>query len=450
MKIQYLTKLKIPDEPGVYFWKQGKKTLYVGRATSLKDRLRSYFATDIIATRGPRIVDMTTKSTSLKWQETDSVLEAVILEANIIKKLQPYYNVQEKDDKSFNFVIITKDKFPRIVVVRERNLSTTPYKIQDSFGPFTSGSALKESLRIIRKMFPFLDERSYQKRQSPFYRQIGLSPETASEESRKEYLKNIRHIRLFFQGKKSAVIKSLKKEMKTLAKAREFEKAGEIKRKIFALEHIQDIALIKEEEQPARKVANVFFENSPKSDGGSNSSKNTFATSSPFRIEAYDVSHTSGKESVGVMTVVIDGVVAKSEYRKFRLDKTIGNDDTKSLAEILRRRANHPEWGMPSLIVIDGGKGQLNAARKVTRGGGSISSLVRFAPTYALGNTPSAATPIIVAVVKDDRHKARAILGMKSADKNLEKSILLANAEAHRFAIVYHRKLRGASIRNLL
>ncbi len=346
MKIRDLIKLKIPDGPGVYFWKQGKKTLYVGRATSLKDRVRSYFSADIIVTRGPRIVDMVTKSATIKWQETDSVLEAVILEANLIKKLQPYYNVQEKDDKSFNFVLITKEKFPRIVVVRERNLASTPYKIQDSFGPFTSGGALRESLRIIRKMFPFLDERSYQKRQSPFYRQIGLSPETASEESRKEYLKNIRHIRLFFQGKKGAVIKSLQKEMKAFAKAREFEKAGEIKRKIFALEHIQDIALIKEDEA-ARPLG-----------------------APQLRIEAYDVAHTSGKESVGVMTVIIDGARAFSEYRKFRLDKNIGNNDTKSLAEILRRRANHPEWGMPELIVIDGGKGQLNVARKAITASG--------------------------------------------------------------------------------
>ena len=426
MKSQELTKFNLPDGPGVYFWKEGKKTLYVGRATSLRDRVRSYFASDIIVTRGPRVVDMVTKSTAIKYQETDSVLEAVILEANLIKKFQPYYNVQEKDDKSFNFVIITKEKFPRIVVVRERSLPATPYKIQDSFGPFTSGGALKESLKIIRKMFPFLDERSYQKRQSPFYRQIGLSPETASEESRKEYLKNIRHIRLFFQGKKGAVISSLTREMKVCAKAREFEKAGEIKNKIFALEHIRDVSLIKEDEAARPKGA------------------------PQFRIEAYDVAHTSGKESVGVMTVVINGELAKNEYRKFKLDTTIGNDDTKSLAELLRRRANHPEWGMPNMIVIDGGKGQINTARKAAHSGGSISSLVRFAPTYALGNTPSAASPIIVSVVKDDRHKARAILGLTSADKALEKSILLANAEAHRFAIAYHRKLRGAGIRKLL
>ena len=425
MRINDLNKKNIPDTPGVYFWKKGKETLYVGRATSLRDRTRSYFAVDLIATRGPRIIDMVTKSTTLKWQTTDSVLEAVILEANLIKKLQPYYNVQEKDDKSWNYVVITKEKFPRIIVVRGSNLEILPQKIDSLFGPFTSGGALKESLSIIRKMFPFLDEKSYQKRQSPFYRQIGLSPETMNEESRKEYLRNIRHIKLFFQGKKSAVVTSLKKEMKARAKAREFEKAGEIKRKIFALNHIRDVSLIKEE-GTARKFAFVNFQNSPNQMEAQTVENSQMQISEPFRIEAYDVAHTSGKESVGVMTVVLDGAAAKGEYRKFRLDKNIGNDDTKSLAELLRRRANHPEWGTPNMIVIDGGKGQLNIARKA-----------------AIANFQ------IVSVVKDDKHKARAILGLKSADKNLEKSILLANAEAHRFAIAYHRKLRGFDKRNL-
>ena len=445
MKSQDLAKMKIPDGPGVYFWKSGKKILYVGRATSLRDRTRSYFATDLIVTRGPRVLDMVTKSTTLKWEKTDSVLEAVILEANLIKKLQPYYNVQEKDDKSFNFVLITKDKFPRIVVVRERNLSSTPYSFSDSFGPFTSGGALKESLRIIRKMFPFLDERSYQKRQSPFYRQIGLSPETASEESRKEYLKNIRHIRLFFQGKKSAVISSLTREMKACAKAREFEKAGEIKRKIFALEHIQDVVLIKEDEiAHGGEQFSSLVRFAPTYALG----KSLSAVRS-FRIEAYDVAHTSGKESVGVMTVIIDGELAKNEYRKFRLDESIGNDDTKSLAELLRRRANHPEWGIPNLIVIDGGKGQINVARKLANTNFQNSPNQMEAQTVENSHSLLSRAKI-VSVVKDDHHKARAILGLKSADKNLEKSILLANAEAHRFAIAYHRKLRGAGIRKLL
>ena len=446
MKSQDLAKLKISDTPGVYFWKQGNKTLYVGRATSLRDRVRSYFSADIIVTRGPRIVDMVTKATTIKFQETDSVLEAVILEANLIKKLQPYYNVQEKDDKSFNFVIITKEKFPRIIVVRERNLDSVSYPIQDSFGPFTSGDALKESLKIIRKMFPFLDERSYHKRQSPFYRQIGLSPETASEESRKEYLKNIRHIRLFFQGKKGAVIKSLTREMKTCAKAREFEKAGEIKNKIFALEHIRDVSLIKEEETTSG--GGYVFERVSRSEAHKRENMPAAAWSS-FRIEAYDVAHTSGKESVGVMTVIIDGELAKNEYRKFRLDKNIGNNDTKSLAELLRRRANHLEWGIPNMIVIDGGKGQLGVARKLANANFQNSPNQMEAQTVENSHSPLSRAKI-VSVVKDDRHKARAILGLKNADKNLEKSILLANAEAHRFAIAYHRKLRGFEKRKLL
>jgi excinuclease ABC subunit C len=423
MQFLDLKKFKIPDGPGVYFFKKGRDILYVGRATSLRDRTKSYFSPDIIVTRGPRIVDMVTKATVLKWQETDSVLEAVILEANLIKKLQPHYNVQEKDDKSFNYVVITKEKFPRIIVVRGKDLSVSPHPIGDSFGPFTSSAALKESLRIIRKMFPFLDERSYQKRQSPFYRQIGLSPETANEESRKEYLKNIRHIRLFFQGKKGVVVKSLTREMKLYAKAREFEKAAEIRGKIFALEHVRDVSLIKEDNQMTSSRQKVF------------------------RIEAYDVAHTSGKESVGVMIVFIDGEKAPSEYRKFKLDKDIGNDDTKSLAEVLRRRFNHPEWGMPDMIVIDGGKAQLDMAKKSEQ---EYFRARSFGKAHKEENTAAPfSRPVIISVVKDDKHKARAILGTKFVDKALEKIILFANAEAHRFAIVYHRKLRNFDKRKL-
>ncbi|HUD04071.1 MAG TPA: hypothetical protein VMR73_01095 [Candidatus Paceibacterota bacterium] len=419
MMSQDLEKVNLPDAPGVYFWKLGKKIVYVGRATSLRDRVRSYFAADVIATRGPRIVDMVTKATKIDFERTDSVLEAIILEANLIKKYQPVYNVKEKDDRSFNYVVITKEEFPKVIIVRGKNLKMQAQKSAAIFGPFPNSSALRAALHIVRKMFPFFDEKSGKRYQTAFYRQLHLTPETAEAGARKEYLKNIQHIKIFFEGKKGVIIRLLTKEMKALAKNREFEKAGEIKRKIFALTHIRDVALIKEEDDFPHSSA---F--SPRQ--------------SAFRIEAYDIAHTSGKESVGVMTVLINGTPDKNEYRKFRISKEIGNNDTKSLAEVLTRRLNHPEWTMPDVVVIDGGKGQLNTARKV------------------FSDKKLSAPPTIISVVKTDAHKPRAILGMKFTDlpagqagKNLEKSILLANAEAHRFAITYHRKLRQFGKRNL-
>ena len=116
MKSQELKKLKISDKPGVYFFIKGKDILYIGKATALKDRVKSYFSKELFNMRGPLLVDMVTKATSIKWQETDSVLEALILEANLIKKHQPIYNTKEKSDKSFNYVCITKEELPKVII----------------------------------------------------------------------------------------------------------------------------------------------------------------------------------------------------------------------------------------------------------------------------------------------------------------------------------------------
>ncbi|PJE74273.1 MAG: hypothetical protein COV01_02130 [Candidatus Taylorbacteria bacterium CG10_big_fil_rev_8_21_14_0_10_41_48] len=403
MNIDSIQKKTLPEAPGVYFWKEGKRILYIGRATSLRDRIRSYFSSDVISSRGPRIVDMVTRSTSIEWQETDSVLEAIIAEANLIKKHQPHYNVKEKDDRSWNYVIVTKEDFPRVLVVRGRNLDIEKQKkvlkISYTFGPFTQSMVLREALRIIRRMFPFIDKGSAKKDNYHFYRQIGLTPDMVSAESKTEYKKSIRHIVLFFQGKKQELVRTLKKEMNMYAKSRKFEKASEIKKKLFALDHIQDIALVKDDIV------------SP--------SNNSL---SGFRIESYDTAHMSGQGAVGVMTVITNSEIDKNEYRKFKLDPIIGNNDVLNLREILIRRFSHPEWRSPDMIVVDGGVGQKNTAEKY------INELKLSIP--------------VVSVVKDDKHKAREILGSKKVVSKYEKEILLMNAEAHRFAITYHRKLR--------
>ncbi|MCX6757637.1 MAG: hypothetical protein NTZ44_02025 [Candidatus Nomurabacteria bacterium] len=396
MQSQELKKYKIPEKPGVYFFLKGKDILYIGKATSLKDRTKSYFGKDLINTRGPLILDMVFKADGLKWQETDTVLEALILEANLIKKHLPYYNTKEKDDKSFNYVCITRpklrmvggqapDEMPKVLIIRGRNLEQKNYS--KVFGPFPNGGQLKEALRLIRKIFPFLDEKSRIKGTHEFYKQIKLVPE------QKEILfQNIKNIKLLFEGKKKSILKNLEKEMKVYAKAHAFEKAGEIKRQIFALQHISDVALIKED-----KIINT--------------------NSQHFRIEAYDIAHMSGQNMVGVMVVLENGEIAKNEYRKFIIKGFTSSNDVGALAEVLTRRFKHTEWQMPDLIVVDGSTAQLNVANKILK-------------KYKL-NIP------ISAVVKDDRHKAKMIL---NADPKLKKDILLANSEAHRFAITYYRQ----------
>lgn len=402
MDKEMLAQKNIPNTSGVYFFTKGKNILYIGKATSLRDRVRSYFSSDIDQARGPLILKMLEEATDVTYEETDSVLEALLLEARLIKKHQPPYNTREKSDKSFNHIVITREDYPRIFPVRERDLATLyePEDILYSFGPFPEGSQLKVALKIIRKIFPFRAEKDSalsKKRVSKLNQELGLAPDFRDID-KDSYAKTIRHIKMLFDGKKKALLKDIEKEMKRAAKEKQFEDAETFKRQLFALEHIQDIALIKDS-SPAKGLA--------------------------FRIEAYDVAHTSGKNRVGVMTVVDAGYPQKSDYRKFKISKdAVG--DTGALQEVLKRRFTHDEWAMPRMIVVDGSTAQRNAASKVLDEYG-----------YQIP---------IIAVVKNERHQPKNILGDRNLIRLHERDILIVNAEAHRFAVNYHRSLRGGDV----
>jgi len=410
MKLENLKKYKIPDSPGVYFFKKGKEILYIGKATSLRDRVRSYFPSTTLGTgrllgsRGPAILDMVYQMTSIKWQKTNSVLEALILEANLIKKHQPKYNIKEKDDKSWNYVCLTNEKIPKVILKRGKELE----KIQTNnfsavFGPFPNGLQLREAMKIIRRIFPYFDEQSNKKQNTIFYRQLELTPDNLLQ-----YKKNVVNLKLFFLGKKKKILNNLKKEMLALAKEHRFEQASEIKKRIFALEHIQDIALIKED----RMNPEVDF-------GDARNGRALYLTKTHFRVEAYDVAHMSGKNMVGVMTVVENGQIAKEEYRKFIIRTQKGANDAGALAEVLTRRLKHYEWPLPDLITVDGNIIQVNSSRKIL-----LQHKLKIP---------------IVGVVKNEKHKPKAILGDEIIVKKHKKEILLANAEAHRFAIKFYR-----------
>jgi excinuclease ABC subunit C len=417
MNSQQFKKTKLPKKPGVYFFYKGKDILYVGKATSLSGRVKSYFGKDLIVTRGPLLLDMVTQATNIKWQETDSVLEALILEANLIKKHQPKYNTKEKDNKSFNYVCITKDLIPKVLVIRGRNLKKGDYSA--IYGPFPNGMQLKDAMKIIRRIFPYIDEQSSKRNNKEFYKQLGLVPNIniVTQKHKNfsvftqrgepytdknfyvsaslEYKKNIKNLKLFFEGKKKNIITNLKKEMFAFAKKKEFEKAGIIKKRIFALEHINDVALIKGD---------------------------YLLSTQKFRIEAYDIAHMFGSNMVGVMTVIENGQLVKNEYKKFIIRTQTSSNDTGVLEEVLSRRLRHVEWGLPSLIVMDGSIAQINVAKAV---------LSRY--QYKIP---------VVSVVKDDKHKAKAIMGDEEIIKKYKKDILLINNESHRFAITFHKKRR--------
>ncbi|HEV7702302.1 MAG TPA: GIY-YIG nuclease family protein [Candidatus Paceibacterota bacterium] len=427
MQSSYFQKTKLPNKPGVYFFKKNSQILYIGKATSLRDRTKSYLAKDLIHARGPLILDMVFRANKLDWQETETVLEALILEASLIKKHQPYYNTREKDNKSFNVVCITKEEFPKVLVLRERSLAINPLeekgvKLQAKYGPFTNGAQLREAMKIIRPIFPYLDAQSAKSNNFRFYYQIGLAPDIGTKEAKIIYDRNIKNLKLFFEGKKKRVISNFKKEMMLYAKNREFERADEMKRRIFALQHINDIALLKQESTFSQSLGHELRSTTP--------SKKQILVSASTRIEAYDIAHMGGKNMVGVMTVVEDGEVTKSEYKKFKIRTQSGANDTGALKEVLERRLAHMEWAYPSLIVMDGGVAQINAAAKV------LKQLKLKIP--------------VVSVLKDEKHKPKAIMGDEDFATKYKREILLANSEAHRFAIAYHKNMRGRNFLPLL
>lgn len=410
----------LPDAPGVYYFLGAReKVLYIGKATSLRDRVRSYFRDDLLHARGKHILDMVALATDMTWKTTDSVLEALILEAAEIKKHQPPYNTNDKDDKSWNYVVVTDEEFPVVRTERSRALHNSGQdrkRYRYVFGPFTSGAALGEALRVVRRIFPFRDEKcKIPPKQKAgkggygrpcFQRQIGLCPGVCTGEiSAKEYARTINHIRLFFEGRKRELVRGITSEMRAAAKGLAFERAAELKRELFALGHIKDVTLIgKDIKEVSQRVA---------------ASRRT-----PFRIEAYDIAHILGRHTVGVMTVIEDGIAKKSDYRKFRI-RGEGSDrahDVMNLEEVLRRRFGHPEWPRPDLVVMDGGVAQKRAGERILR-------------EFGL-SVP------VVAVVKDERHKPKGIMGRREFSEAHKAAILLVNAESHRFAVAYHRKLR--------
>ena len=222
------------------------------------------------------------------------------------------------------------------------------------------------------------------------------------EISAREYGKIVRNIELFFQGKKENLVRKLTREMKAAADKLAFERADEIKRTIFALGHIHDVSLLAGDAGEA--------------DGGK----------SGVRIEAYDIAHLAGKSSVGVMTVFFGNTSDKDSYRKFLLRGGHAGNDLSALEEVLRRRMKHSEWPTPDIVVVDGNMLQHGTAERVFAEAGSAFVEVR-----------------IVGVVKNQKHQPERLIGDHDAIADYRRAILLANAEAHRFAITYHRKRRG-------
>ncbi|RJQ26038.1 hypothetical protein C4565_07420 [Candidatus Parcubacteria bacterium] len=396
----------ISENPGVYIMKNANgEILYIGKAGNLKRRVSSYF----LRPHDARIEKMVSQIHLIETRETGSALEALILESALIKKHQSPFNIREKDDTSFLFVVVTKELFPRVLLVRGKDLSKINGIV---FGPYVSASSIREALRILRKIFPWNIHEgakigAYKK--PCFEYEIGLCPGICIGEINSiEYKKMIRKLILFFEGKKDIILGELEREMRQASKKMEFELANKLKKQIFALTHIRDTALISEDK--------LKIENLP---AGRQGSKLKIGAQ---RIEGYDISNISGTSAVGSMVVFVDGLPVKSQYKKFQIKTVEGPNDVKMLREVLLRRFKHTEWEFPQCILIDGGKPQVNETIKTLR---------------ELGITIP-----IVGIAKGEKRDKNEFIG--SIPKGVsEKTLIFVRDEAHRFAIKYHKELRA-------
>lgn len=402
----------LPETPGVYLMKDAHGTiLYVGKAVNLKRRVNQHFDRP----HGPFIEEMTPMVREIDYVQKGTAIEALILEANLIKLHWPKYNVLLKDNKSFMYLVITDEEYPRPLLKRATDLLPEEEKTSLAiFGPYLSARSLRVALDLVRKIFPWSTCMPGQQR-ACFDYQIGRCPGVCIRKvDPKTYKQGIRHLIKFFEGKKEDIVKAMTKEMEKLAKAERFEEAAKIRNQLFSLEHIQDIALLMRDEPEARTVKRAEGE-----------------IDVYGRIEGYDISHISGTSQVASMVVFQNGAPAKAQYRKFKIKTVEGSNDVGSLQEVLTRRLKHEEWPLPQLFLIDGGKPQVHAVEEIMRQHGIKVPVVGMAKGPERKRTD---------LICSDLNPALCQLLEPHIDLFTQ-----VRDESHRFAITFHRKVRSVA-----
>ena len=424
-KFRFLDKDKInqlPKTSGVYAFRGGKEILYIGKAANIRERVKNHFQQP-----GFHNGHVLARSKHIAYVETYSEVEALILEANLIKKHQPKYNVTWRDDKNYFYICITKEEFPRVLITHQ----TCP-EPAERVGPFVDGGALKQTLKILRRVFPYRTCKTLPKRPCLWY-QLERCPAPCLLKSDKSSLLhskifsarargkmkkicqgNTKNLMKILRGKKGQVLKNLKKEMEVLSKVEKFEEAAKIRNQILALEKVLAHTMIFDSaETPYLKPWPWQWQ--------------WFQVR---RIEGYDVSNIQGDQATGAMVTFINGKPEKKLYRKFKIKIAEGPNDVAMIKEILSRRFRHPEWGRPDLILIDGGKAHLNAALRCLEPGSKHFGVVALAKKENKLYIEGRRKPIL----------------LKSLSREIFNLILQLRDEAHRFARSYHHKLREVDL----
>jgi excinuclease ABC subunit C len=416
----------LPETPGVYFMKDAQgRTLYIGKAKNLKNRVCTYFNDSY---GDSRIRAMVSKIEDIEILQAPSEVDALLMEARLIKDVQPRYNERLKDDKSFTMLAITRfDDFPKVWVVRE-----TDEVNAETYGPFTSANELRDAVRVLQKIFKFatctLDMRESDPKRR-FFRPCILhairrcTAPCADRVSKERYLSDIEMLRRFLKGGRDEVVADLRARMKEASKTLAFERAAELRDQIKALE-----GLSRRSEQDY--IEGDITPMDPR-EGLEELGRVLGLASPPRTIEGVDIAHVQGGESVGSLVNFVDGIPFKSGYRKYRIKTVEGIDDYAMIREVVTRRFRRlDEEGkvFPDVLLIDGGVGQLNAAK------GALE---------ALGVSP----PVVLSLAKEEETLIR-----DGKPVPLQKSspalrlMMYVRDEAHRFAQHYHHQLRRKAL----
>lgn len=475
--------INAPKLPGCYIYKNEKgEILYIGKAKNILNRVKSYFTN--FEKLDLRIQSMIEKAYEIEFFTVDSEIDSIILETNLIKKYSPKYNILMRDDKNYSWVLFEKYKkgvndFPRIRIVREKN-----DKNGDYFGPFPNRLPLTNILKRIRKVFPYAscNREIIQIESNPLnvkssnstpclYFHLGLcKAPCAGKESRDNYLKDFKSIKKFFEGERKEILKELEKEMFSYSKVQDYENALLVRNKINDVKYvtsnikvdnlvddevINELKKIRRDEAINELISKLKFP------------KDKLQNHKNFRIECYDISNIQGTSAVSAMTVMIDGEIEPSLYRRFRIQSKSTPDDFAMLRETLERRFRYlvPEkrsknrsskesyddlsfQQTPDLIIIDGGKGQLSSSYLILNDFGLANKI----PIVGLAKREeeifilSSQIELMDNLLSDSKIISklspkfiRVLLERRSESLFLVQRI---RDEAHRFGITYHRKLR--------
>jgi excinuclease ABC subunit C len=427
---------ELPKEPGVYFHKDRRgKIIYVGKAAILRNRVRQYFQKS--RGRDPKTEALVSEIADIDWMVVDSELEALFLEAEMVRRYMPRYNILLRDDKSMVYVRIDYDSdYPTVTTTRRPLDDGARY-----YGPYLSSYSIRQALKLLRRVFPYATKRTPGQKRASLHYHLGLDPGLEDGKTTLEaYRANLRKLIAVIEGKRKNIERDLEKEMKRLAKAQDFEAAARVRNQLLALRRLGHQVIFSDKE----------FQDISKDHALSELVELLGLEGYPKRIEGYDISHMSGTDVVASMVVFTNGVSNKAEYRKFKT-KINHNNDFYNMHETLSRRLredNRRKWGVPNLVLIDGGKGQLDAAIQARDEAGQTMPFIGLAKReeqIVIHKTKSNVTLNLNVLFKLGGFASESedfILVNVPHSANLVKLLQRIRDESHRFAVSYHSTLK--------